>query len=54
MTYIKLTPYLANTFHYCLSKYDDTLDYTKQLCIDKKSFNNYITNNYNNIGIGIN
>ena len=42
MTYVKLTPYLANTFHYCLSKYDDTLDYTKQLCIDKKSFNNYI------------
>jgi hypothetical protein len=42
MTYIKLTPYLANTFHYCISKYDDGLDYTKQLCIDKKSFNNYI------------
>ena len=42
MTYVKLTPYLANTFHYCLSKYDDTLDYTKQLCIDKKSFINYI------------
>jgi hypothetical protein len=43
MTYVKLTPYLANTFHYCLSKYDDTLDYTKQLCINDKLFNNYIT-----------
>jgi hypothetical protein len=42
MTYIKLTPYLNFTFHYHLSKYDDSLDYQKQLCIDRKSFNNYI------------
>ena len=42
MTYVRLTPYLNNTYHYHLSKYDDTLDYQKQLCIDHKVFNNYI------------
>lgn len=42
MTYVRLTPYLNNTYHYHLSKYDDTLDYQKQLCIDRKAFNNYI------------
>jgi hypothetical protein len=42
MTYVRLTPYLNNTYHYHLSKYDDTLDYQKQLCIDRKVFNNYI------------
>ena len=43
MTYVRLTPYLNNTFHYHLSKYDNILDYTKQLCIDRKSFDKYIT-----------
>jgi hypothetical protein len=42
MTYVRLTPYLNNTYHYHLSKYDDTLDYQKQLCIDRKSFDKYI------------
>lgn len=42
MTYVRITPYLNNTYHYHLSKYDDTLDYQKQLCIERKAFNNYI------------
>ena len=42
MTYVRLTSYLNNTYHYHLSKYDDTLDYQKQLCIDRKAFDNYI------------
>ena len=42
MTYVRLTPYLSHTYHYHLSKYDDTLDYQKQLCIERKVFDNYI------------
>ena len=42
MTYVRLTPYLVHTYHYHLSKYDDTLDYQKQLCIERKVFDNYI------------
>jgi hypothetical protein len=42
MNHVKLTQHLADTFHYALAKYDDTLDYVKQLSVDKKSFTNYI------------
>ena len=42
MERIKLTPYLNSTFGLCLQKYDSQLDYTKQLCITPKEFDDYI------------
>ena len=45
MTYIKLTPYLNQTYNFIISRYDDHMDYQKQLCIDKKIFDIYITKN---------
>ncbi len=42
-THIKITPYLNNTFYLCVDKFDENLDYQKQLCIDRKSIQSYIT-----------
>ena len=39
---IKLTPSLNNTFGLFVDKYDDKLDYQKQLCIDKRALNEYL------------
>jgi hypothetical protein len=41
--HIRLTPYLNNTFNLCVDKYDDNLDYQKQLPIERKALDNYIT-----------
>jgi len=40
-TCVKLTPYYNTTYSLCLDKYDENLDYQKQLCIDKKLFTSY-------------
>jgi hypothetical protein len=40
--HIKITPYLNNTFGLYVDKYDENMDYQKQLCIDKKSLSEYI------------
>ncbi len=42
-THIRLTSYLNNTFYLCVDKYDDNLDYQKQLPIERKALDNYIT-----------
>ncbi len=42
-THVKITPYLNNTFYMCVDKFDENLDYQKQLCIDRKSIQSYIT-----------
>lgn len=39
---IKLNQSFNNTFSFYIDKYDDNLDYQKQLCIDKKCLNEYI------------
>jgi len=41
--YIRLTPHLNNTFNFVVSRYDEHMDYMKQLCVDKKIFDKYIT-----------
>ncbi len=41
--HIRLTPYLNNTFYLCVDKYDENLDYQKQLPIERKALDNYIT-----------
>ena len=41
--HIRLTPYLNNTYYLCVDKFDENLDYQKQLCIDRKSLDQYIT-----------
>jgi hypothetical protein len=41
--HVKLTSYLNNTFGLFLDKYDDNIDYQKQLPVDKKALNEYIT-----------
>ena len=41
--YIRLTPHLNNTFNFVMSRYDENMDYVKQLCVDKKIFDKYIT-----------
>jgi hypothetical protein len=42
INYIKLTPYLLHTFNFIISRYDDNIDYVKQLSIDKKAYDKYI------------
>jgi hypothetical protein len=39
---VKLNPSFNNTFGLCVDKFDDNLDYQKQLPIDKKSLNEYL------------
>ncbi len=41
--HIRLTPYLNNTFYLCVDKYDENLDYQKQLPIERKALDQYIT-----------
>ena len=41
--HIRLTPYLNNTLYLCVDKYDDNLDYQKQLPIERKALDQYIT-----------
>jgi len=40
--HIRLTSYLNNTFYLCVDKYDDKIDYQKQLPIERKALNQYI------------
>ncbi len=56
ITYIKLTPFLNHTYNFIISCYDDNMDYQKQLCIDKKIFDEYITKNifHDNFRINLN
>jgi hypothetical protein len=42
MDRIKMTPYLNSTFGFVMQKYDSSLDYSKQLCITNKEFDDYI------------
>ena len=42
MDRIKLTPHLNHVFGRSIQKYDSQLDYTKQLCIAPKEFDDYI------------
>jgi hypothetical protein len=41
--HIRLTPHLHNTFYLCVDKFDENLDYQKQLSIDRKALDQYIT-----------
>ena len=41
--HIRLTPYLNNTYYLCVDKFDENLDYQKQLCIERKALDQYIT-----------
>lgn len=41
-THIQLTPYFNNTFGLYVNKYDENMDYQKQLCIDKRALGDYI------------
>lgn len=41
--HIRLTPYLSSTFHLCVDKYDENLDYQKQVPIERKALDRYIT-----------
>lgn len=43
VNHVKLTSYLNNTFGMCVDKYDDNMDYQKQLPVDRKALNEYIT-----------
>jgi hypothetical protein len=56
ITYIKLTPFLNQTYNFIISRYDEHMDYQKQLCIDKKVFDEYITKNvfHDNFRINLN
>jgi hypothetical protein len=42
MERIKLTPHLNSTFGLAVQKFDSSLDYSKQLCITNKEFNDYV------------
>ena len=41
-TSVKLNPSFNNTFGLCVDKFDDNLDYQKQLPVDKKTLNAYL------------
>jgi hypothetical protein len=41
--HIYLTSYLNSTFHLCVDKYDENLDYQKQVPIERKALDQYIT-----------
>jgi hypothetical protein len=56
ITFIRLTPELNQTYNYIISRYDGHMDYQKQLCVDKKVFDEYITKNvfHDNFRINLN